>query len=78
MAPLPGTLWRVPRQTRSDAGAPADVLRTLEDTPFYNRSLIRASLGGQSVTAMHETLSLDRFASRWVQMLLPFRMPRRA
>jgi carotenoid 1,2-hydratase len=26
---------------------------------------------------MHESLSLDRFASRWVQAMLPFRMPRR-
>jgi len=31
---------------------------------------------GESVTAMHESLSLDRFRARWVQMLLPFRMPR--
>jgi carotenoid 1,2-hydratase len=26
--------------------------------------------------AMHESLSLDRFRSAWVQLLLPFRMPR--
>jgi len=26
---------------------------------------------------MHESLDLDRFRSRWVQSLLPFRMPRR-
>jgi carotenoid 1,2-hydratase len=29
------------------------------------------------VTAVHESLSLDRFRSRWVQYLLPYRMPRR-
>jgi carotenoid 1,2-hydratase len=27
---------------------------------------------------VHESLDLDRFAQRWVQLLLPFRMPRRA
>jgi carotenoid 1,2-hydratase len=30
------------------------------------------------VRAMHESLSLARFDSRWVQTLLPFRMPRSA
>jgi len=25
---------------------------------------------------VHESLSLERFDSRWVQALLPFRMPR--
>jgi carotenoid 1,2-hydratase len=29
------------------------------------------------VHAVHETLDLRRFASPWVQVLLPFRMPRR-
>jgi carotenoid 1,2-hydratase len=29
------------------------------------------------VTAMHESLSLRRFGARWVQALLPWRMPRR-
>jgi carotenoid 1,2-hydratase len=33
---------------------------------------------GEDVIAVHESLSLDRFRSRWVQALLPFRMPRRA
>ena len=28
------------------------------------------------LTAMHESLCLDRFSRRWVQTLLPFRMPR--
>jgi carotenoid 1,2-hydratase len=28
--------------------------------------------------AIHESVDLDRFASRWVQVLLPFKMPRRA
>lgn len=77
-AALPtATIWRMGRSTRADAGSEASVLRTLEDTPFYARSLLRTTLGGESVTAVHESLSLDRFRQRWVQTLLPFRMPRR-
>ncbi len=74
---LPPTHWRVARATRSDAGPAATVTRTLEDTPFYARSVLAAQLLGEPVTAIHESLSLDRFNTRWVQMLLPFRMPRR-
>jgi carotenoid 1,2-hydratase len=76
MRPLPGALWRVERTARSE-GAPR-LLRTLEDAPFYARSLVETGLGGESVMAVHEALSLDRFAAPWVKMLLPFRMPRRA
>lgn len=72
---LPTTGWRIGRTLRA---ADARLVRTLEDTPFYARSLVDATILGEPVRAMHESLSLDRFASRWVQMLLPFRMPRRA
>ncbi len=72
---LPATRWwRVARRLRADS--PARVARTLEDTPFYARSLVEAELAGQRATAVHESLSLDRFRSRWVQALLPFRMRR--
>jgi carotenoid 1,2-hydratase len=54
------------------------VLRTYEDTPFYARSLLATEFDGVIGTAMHESLDLDRFNSRWVQCLLPFRMPRLA
>jgi carotenoid 1,2-hydratase len=75
-AHLPPTLlWRIPRETRSDDGR-ARVLQTLEDTPFYSRSVVSARQGGREVTAVHESLSLDRFASRWVQHLIPYRMRR--
>jgi carotenoid 1,2-hydratase len=70
---LPKTLWRLPR--RISAGAPA-VLETLEDTPFYARSIIAADLLGGRVSAMHESLAMDRFIAPWVQAMLPFRMPR--
>lgn len=74
--PLPRTHWRIARATRADDGYSACVLRTLEDTPFYARSLLSARLCGEPVTAMHESLSLDRFRAGWVRLLLPFRMPR--
>ena len=74
---LPGTtVWRIPRTTWCDRGGRAEILRTLEDTPFYARSLLRTRLGGSDALAFHESLDLDRFSRRWVQSLLPFRMPR--
>ena len=74
---LPATGWRVARTTRSEEPGGARVLRTLEDTPFYARSIVEARLFGETLTGIHESLSLDRFASPWVQCLLPFRAPRR-
>lgn len=68
-------IWRIRRGIQSETQA--SVIKTLEDTPFYARSLVAAQLLGQPVTAVHESLSLDRFATTWVKLLLPFRMPRR-
>lgn len=74
---LPGTGWRVARHARSESQA--TVKRTLEDTPFYARSILeRPADAGGSELVMHESLSLSRFRSPWVRTLLPFRMPRRA
>lgn len=73
-SPLPRTLWRVPRKTRSEA--PARLVRSLEDAPFYSRAMIETELEGTRTETVHESLDLDRFASRWVRMLLPWRMPR--
>jgi carotenoid 1,2-hydratase len=75
-AALPCTGWRIARGTHCEAGAPARVLRTLTDAPFYARSLLQTQLLGERVTAMHESLSLTRFDTAWVQAMLPFRMPR--
>ena len=72
---LQSTRWGISRSTRAERGD-ARVVRTLEDTPFYARSLLSTRLLDTSVVAVHESLSLDRFASRWVKVLLPFRMPR--
>ncbi len=73
---LPPTFWRIPRYVSSEA-APK-VIETLEDAPFYARSLVETRLLDQPVTIFHESLSLDRFRMPVVQMMLPFRMPRRA
>ena len=74
---LPRTGWRVARQTRADAGHAVRVVSTLEDAPFYSRSLLHTHLLGAAAPSIHESLDLNRFDSRWVQCLLPFRMPRR-
>ncbi len=74
---LPTTsVWRIARATQADHDQQASVIETLEDTPFYARSLVGTHLLGEPVTAVHESLSLDRFRQGWVQVLLPFRMPR--
>lgn len=77
-AVLRKTLWRIARTTRADSGSVPRITSTLEDTPFYARSLIETSIGGRHLAYFHESLDLDRFASPIVQAMLPFRMPRRA
>ncbi len=75
-AQLPATRWwRIARGTRAEGGQ-AKVIRTLEDTPFYSRSLLRSQFLGEPTDWVHESLSLDRFGRAWVRCLLPFRMPR--
>ncbi len=76
-ARLPRTGWMVDRRTRRDPGGALSVSKTLEDTPFYARSVVDAEIYGEKVTMMHESLDLNRFTSPIVQMMLPFRMPRR-
>ncbi len=73
---LPKTRWGLDRRIQVGAEATPELLRTLEDTPFYSRSMVRASYLGERAVGIHETLSLGRFTSRWVQFLLPFRMKR--
>ena len=74
---LPRTPWGIERPTRADAAGMARVLATLEDGPFYARSLVASQLEGRPALSIHESLSLRRFRQGWVRMLLPFRMPRR-
>ena len=89
---LPRTGWRIERAMRSErsdssehggssqsseSAAPPRVLQTLEDTPFYQRSLVESQLFGQRVLSVHETLDVPRLVSPLVRLMLPFRMPRR-
>lgn len=75
--PLRHSRWRIARSAPADSGTTPRVMRTLLDSPFYARSLLESTLQGERLTGFHESLSLDRFDTRWVQALLPFRMPRR-
>jgi carotenoid 1,2-hydratase len=75
---LPRSKWLIDRSMRSEPGDAPRVRQSLEDTPFYARATVEAKLLGQPVVALHETLNLPRVASWPVQMMLPWRMPRRA
>ncbi len=74
--PLPLTGWRLPRSTRGENDAPPRLAKTLEDAPFYARSLLEGRYGGERAAIVHESLSLQRFRMPIVQAMLPFRMPR--
>ncbi len=76
LADLASTFWRIRRRARADDGHP-NLIKTLEDTPFYARSLVAAKIGGEQTLGVHESLSLDRVAHPIVRAMLPFRMPRR-
>jgi carotenoid 1,2-hydratase len=73
---LAPTIWRIERCVGVEPGHVPEAV-AMEDTPFYARSIVTTRLLGQSVQAIHETLSLERFRAPWVQAMLPFRMPRR-
>jgi carotenoid 1,2-hydratase len=75
---LPRSKWLVPRAQRCDASSPPRLVQTLEDTPFYVRSVLQSDLLGERVTSVHETLDVRRVASLPVRLMLPWRMPRRA
>ncbi len=76
---LPKTpVWRIARRTHCDPDQRPKVIETLEDTPFYARSVVETRLLGRDTAAVHESLCLDRFSKDWVKRLLPFRMPRLA
>jgi len=73
---MPKTAWAIPRRLRSERAI--GPIRQLEDTPFYQRAVVQSQLLGESLSSFHETLNASRFASNWVQSLLPWRMPRLA
>jgi carotenoid 1,2-hydratase len=71
---MAGSFWGLSRVARSEGDA--RVTQTLEDAPFYGRSVVATRLLGTQVTAMHENLSLDRFDTHWMRLMLPFKAPR--
>jgi len=73
---LPKALWRVGRSIRTEPQMPARVLQTLEDTPFYVRSVLESGLLGEKVISMHETLNIPRLDTTSTRLMLPWRMPR--
>jgi carotenoid 1,2-hydratase len=70
---LPSTVWRMPRTARGEG---LKLRRTLEDTPFYARSMLEGRYDGEDAEIVHESLCLDRLRSPAVRAMLPFRMPR--
>ncbi len=70
--------WGVERYLRCEEGQKPSLVRTLEDGPFYTRSVAKTVLQGEEITMMHESYNGDRFASPVVKLMLPVRMPRRA
>lgn len=72
-APMPPTFWRMPR---SAPGTP-QLLRTLEDAPFYSRSALRSRIDGQEALGVNESIALPRLTAPLVRAMLPFKMPRR-
>jgi carotenoid 1,2-hydratase len=81
VAPRPATTlvrtrWRIARLAPADPGQLPIAVTTLEDTPFYARSIVATQLLGHPTQAIHETLSLERFRLPLVRAMLPFRMPR--
>ncbi|MFN3911672.1 carotenoid 1,2-hydratase [Hyphomonas sp.] len=75
---LPSTpIFRIRRTTRSGTGSKVRLGRTLEDTPFYSRSIIESDVLGARAAGVHESFDGDRLAAPLVKLMLPFRMPRR-
>jgi carotenoid 1,2-hydratase len=70
-------VFRVGRTTRASGEASVRLRRTLEDTPFYSRSIIESDLLGARAVGVHESFDGDRLKSAIVKLMLPFRMPRR-
>ena len=75
-AALPRTRWGIERDVSTTRGHIPELISTLEDAPFYARSVVETRLTDGPAIAMHESLSLERFRAPWVQAMLPFRMPR--
>ena len=67
--------WRMTRPAYADHNI--EGVTTLEDAPFYTRSLFHTLIDEEKVAVFHESLSLTRFTNPIIQKMLPFKMPRR-
>lgn len=72
--PLGRSRWGIRRGTRCDRAGDARIVRTLEDTPFYARSMVSTSLLGRRSDAVHESIDFDRYQNPCVQLMLPFKI----
>ena len=73
----PTSIFRIKRTTRAGSAAAVRLGRTLEDTPFYSRSVIESDIFGIPAAGVHESFDGDRLGMGLVKLMLPFRMPRR-
>lgn len=73
----PTPVFRIQRTTRAISRKSVHLGRTLEDAPFYSRSIIESDILGARAAGIHESFDGDRFRSPLVKLMLPFRMPRR-
>lgn len=48
---LPRSKWMLPPTMCTEAGVPAQVVQTLEDTPFYGRTLLSSGLLGERIVS---------------------------
>ncbi|MFZ4498135.1 MAG: carotenoid 1,2-hydratase [Burkholderiales bacterium] len=71
---LSPTFWRIPRHMRS--GEAPRLVETLEDTPFYQRAVLEATLAGERALTFHESLDAGRLERLSTRLMLPWRMPR--
>ncbi|MFN0025275.1 MAG: hypothetical protein ACKVS5_15395 [Parvularculaceae bacterium] len=72
----PAPIFRMERLIGAERGAAPVIVRTLEDAPFYSRSIVETKIDGVTRHGFHESLSGDRLRSPLVRAMLPFRMPR--
>lgn len=77
LARLPRSRWGLGRSTRADPGTRPAQVRPMLDAPFYCRSALRSTVGGETGVGVHEALDLDRFSLPWLKPMLALRVPRR-
>ncbi len=73
----PTRYFRIRRRTRTTAPGTLHLRQTLEDAPFYSRSMIEDRIRGVPACGIHESFDGDRLAMPLVKLMLPVRMPRR-